>query len=117
MLAAQTPTIFGDGRQSRDFINIDNVVNANLLAAQAPAGRVAGKVYNVAGGQSITLLQLVEELNRLTGQQLRPRFEPARAGDVRASRADISAIRRDMGYDPSVSWQSGLKSTLDFYRD
>lgn len=116
MLAGQTPTIFGDGQQSRDFIYIDNVVNANLLAAEAPAARVAGRVYNVAGGQSITLLQLVEELNRLTGQQIRPRFEPARAGDVRASRADISAIRRDIGYDPAVSWQSGLKSTLDFYR-
>ncbi|HVY69198.1 MAG TPA: NAD-dependent epimerase/dehydratase family protein [Verrucomicrobiae bacterium] len=116
-LKKETPTIFGDGLQSRDFIYIDNVVAANLLAAEAPAGQAAGKVFNVAGGQSITLLQLVGELNRLTGQSIQPRIEPARAGDVRSSQADISAARHGLGYEPRVAWQTGLERTLDFYRE
>jgi UDP-glucose 4-epimerase len=116
MLQGRIPTIFGDGLQSRDFTYIDNVVHANLLAAEAPAELVAGRVFNVAGGQSINLLQLVDELNRLTGQQLRPRFEPPRVGDVRASVADISAIQKALGFQTRVSWQEGLRHTLDFYR-
>jgi nucleoside-diphosphate-sugar epimerase len=91
MLRGEAPVIFGDGQQSRDFTFISDAVAANLLAAEAPSERVAGKVFNIATGQSITLLQLVAELNRLTGQQLQPRFEPPRPGDVRSSQADISA--------------------------
>ncbi len=117
MLAGQSPTIFGDGRQSRDFTYVENAVTANLLAAEAPAEKVAGKVFNVAGGQSISVLQLVEELNRLTGRQLPPRFEAARIGDVRISQADVSAARRELGYEVKVDWQEGLHRTLDFYRD
>src|SRR6185437_809344 len=75
MLAGKAPVIFGDGLQSRDFTFIENVVSANLLAAEAPAA-VAGRVFNVAGGQSISLLQLVAELNQLTGQNLKPQLEP-----------------------------------------
>lgn len=77
----------------------------------------AGKVFNVAGGQSINLQQLVDELNRVTGQQLRPRFEPARVGDVRTSVADISAIQQALGFQTRVSWQEGLRHTLKFYRE
>jgi len=116
-LAGQSPTIFGNGRQSRDFTYVENAVAANLLAAEAPAEKAAGKVFNVAGGRSISLLQLVEELNRLTGRQLQPRFEPARAGDVRTSLADISAVRRELNYEVKVNWQEGLRRTLDFYRE
>jgi UDP-N-acetylglucosamine/UDP-N-acetyl-alpha-D-glucosaminouronate 4-epimerase len=116
MLAGQSPTIFGDGRQARDFTYVENAVAANLLAAEAPAEKVAGKVFNVAGGHSISLLQLVAELNRLTGRQLQPGFEPARAGDVRTSLADISAARRELNYEVKVVWQEGLRRTLDFYR-
>jgi UDP-glucose 4-epimerase len=116
MLAGMAPTIYGDGKQSRDFTYVENAVAANLLAAEAPAERVAGKVFNVAGGQSICLLQLVEELNRLTGQRLEPRFEPARAGDVRTSLADISAARRELNYEVKVNWQEGLRRTIEFYR-
>lgn len=115
-LAGQTPTIHGDGRQSRDFVSIQNVVRANLLAAEAPAERVAGKVFNIAGGESINLLQLVEELNRQTGQNLRPQFAAARAGDVRSSRADISAAIAELGYSVQTGWREGLRETLDFYR-
>jgi nucleoside-diphosphate-sugar epimerase len=114
MLAGKAPVIYGDGLQARDFTFIENVVQANLLAAEA--GGAAGKVFNVAGGQSISLLQLVAELNRLTGQSLKPQFEPARVGDVRSSLADISAAQRGLGYQSKVSWQEGLGRTLEFYR-
>jgi len=116
MLAGKEPVIFGDGLQARDFTYIENVVRANLLAAEAPAEKAAGKVFNVAGGQSISLLQLVADLNRLTGQLLKPRFEPPRAGDVRSSMADVSAARNALGYEATVSWQEGLERTLEFYR-
>lgn len=116
LLQGQAPLIFGDGLQSRDFIYIDNVVHANLLAAEAPAEKAAGKVFNVAGGQSINLLQLLQELNQLTGQSLTPQFQPARTGDVRSSLADISRIQADLNYQVKVSWQQGLRHTLDFYR-
>jgi UDP-glucose 4-epimerase len=116
MLSGQAPTIFGDGLQARDFVYIDNVVAANLLAAEQPADKVAGRVFNLAGGQTVTLLDLVAELNKLTGQNLSPNFQPARAGDIRHSQADISAARQDLGYEPLVPWTEGLKHTLDFYR-
>lgn len=115
-LAKERPRVFGDGRQTRDFVYVDNVVAANLAAAEQPAERVAGRVFNVATGTSITLLDLITELRRLTGQALEPRFEPGRAGDVRFSRADISAARTGLGYEPRVPWQTGLERTLDFYR-
>lgn len=116
MLQGKAPKIYGDGLQSRDFTYIDNVVSANILAAEAPSEKVAGKVFNVAGGKSITLLQLVDELNRLTQQQLKAQLEPARAGDVRASLAAIEAARAGLGYEVKATWQEGLRHTLDFYR-
>jgi len=115
-LAKERPRVFGDGRQTRDFVYVDNVVAANLAAAGQPAERVAGRVFNVATGTSITLLDLITELQRLTGQTLEPRFEAGRTGDVRFSRADISAARTGLGYEPRVPWQTGLERTLDFYR-
>ncbi len=91
MIAGRQPTVFGDGLQSRDFTYIENVVQANLLAADAPG--VSGRVINVAAGLSISLLQLVEALNRLLGSNLRPHHEPPRAGDIRESMADITEAR------------------------
>lgn len=116
LLGGDAPVIFGDGLQSRDFTYVENVIEANLLAAEAPAAKVAGKIFNVAGGESISLLELVAELNRLLGQSIAPHFEPARAGDIRHSLADIAAVRAALGYDPKVTWQEGLRRTLDFYR-
>jgi nucleoside-diphosphate-sugar epimerase len=117
MLDHQRPLIFGDGKQSRDFVYVDNVVQANLRAATAPAERAAGGVFNIGCGQSINLLQLAEELNRLTHQNLEPIFEPGRTGDVRSSQADITRARSALEYAPAVSWQEGLKQTLQFYAD
>lgn len=116
MLSGKAPLIFGDGLQSRDFAYIDNVVAANLLAAEQPAEKVAGRVFNIAGGTSVTLLDLVNELNQLTGQDLRPQHQPARSGDIRDSAADLTLARCDLGFEPQVSWREGLRQTLDFYR-
>ena len=116
MLAGQAPMIFGDGSQARDFTFVDNAVNANLRAAEAPAEKAAGKVFNVACGDSIDLIRLVKDLNQLTGQQLEPQFQPARVGDVLHSLADIRAAKEGLGYEVVVSWEEGLARTLDFYR-
>lgn len=110
------PTIFGDGLQSRDFVYIDNVVQANLLGAERPADQVAGKFFNIGGGQSINLLQLVEELGKIVGKPLSPKFGPPRVGDVKHSAADIAQAKSCLAYEPNISWQEGLRRTLEFYR-
>lgn len=117
MLKGERPRIFGDGTQSRDFTYIDNVVSANLLAAEAPAEKAAGNVYNPATGRSISLLKLVGDLNELTGQSLDPILEEPRVGDIHKSLAEISAAERDLGYKILATWEDGLAKTLDFYRD
>lgn len=115
MLKGHPPTVFGDGHQSRDFIYVKDVVEANLQVASAPAEKVAGKVFNVGCGQAVNLLQLVEALNHITGRQLKPQFEPARPGDVRFSQADTTAIRNAVDFKPATPWQVGLQETLAFY--
>lgn len=114
MAAGKTPTVHGDGLQSRDFTYVGNAVQAVIKASQAAS--VSGKVYNVGTGRSITVLDLVAALNRLLGTSITPEHEPPRTGDVRHSRADISAARRDLGYEPTVSFEEGLKKTLRWYQ-
>lgn len=113
LLEGRRPTIFGDGLQSRDFTYVANVVEANLRAAQAPG--VSGKVYNIACGSSLSVLDLLEEICRLMGKPFNPEFGPARAGDVKHSWADISAAERDLNYAPTVDLHAGLKQTVDWY--
>jgi UDP-glucose 4-epimerase len=110
MKQGKQPTIFGDGLQTRDFVYVANVVNALMLAADAKAA--AGNVYNIGSGGSVTVLQLVEALNDLLGTKLKPVHQPARAGDVRHSQADISLARRDLGYEPQVPFKDGLARTI-----
>lgn len=117
MLAGNSPLIFGDGLQSRDFTAIQNVVQANLLAAESPPDRVAGRVFNIAGGLSVTLLDLIAEINSQTNQKITPNFEPARSGDIRASQADISEAIEFLRYSPTVTWQDGIAQTLRYYRN
>src|SRR5436190_51606 len=100
MLEGKAPTILGDGKQSRDFVSIRNVVEANLLGAEAPGNMVAGRTFNIGTGSSINLLDLVDELNRQTGQDLTPNFGQARGGDAGNSHVDISAPRAQLGYEP-----------------
>jgi len=113
--AGKTPTIFGDGLQSRDFTYVTDVVQALIRAAKAT--NVSSNVYNVGTGRSVTLLDLVAALNRQLGTNTTPKHGPERAGDIRHSRADISRARRDLGYEPAVSFDDGLKETLRWYRE
>ncbi len=114
MLAGRRPTIYGDGKQSRDFTYIDNVVRGNLLAAEAPAA--VGRTINVACGGSYDLLQLVAGINKVLGTHIEPVFEPARAGDVRESLADISLAKKLLNYEPIVGFDEGLRRTVEYYR-
>jgi len=110
MKQGRRPTIFGDGLQSRDFVYVENVVHAMLRAAQA--ANVSGKVHNIGSGGSSTILDLVAALNQLLGSNILPILAPARAGDIRLSQADIARARRDLGYEPKVSFLDGLRQTL-----
>lgn len=103
----------GDGRQSRDFAYIDNVVSANLLAAVRPGGH--GRVFNVACGTTTSLLDYVSLLERLVGRKLPIRRLPARKGDVRKTFADIRATRKYLGYRPSVSFEKGVQKTWNIF--
>ena len=116
MLRGEQPIIYGDGEQSRDFTFIENVVNANLLAATAPADKVSGKVMNVATGSRITLNKTFEILCELTGYQGVPAYEPTRSGDIRDSQADIDQARELLGYRPTVDFREGLRRTVEWYR-
>lgn len=113
MLQGQRPTIFGDGRQSRDFTYVQNVVEANLLAANCSAA--AGYVLNIANGRSYDLLTLVHMLNELLGTNIEPCFEAPRPGDIRDSMADITLARSLLGYEPRVELRDGLAKTIAYY--
>ncbi len=114
LLAKQAPTIFGDGEQSRDFTYIDNVVSANLLAAETPNAN--GTVVNVGVNDRITLNQLLAELQTILGTNLTPIYQEMRAGDVRHSQADISYTEKMIGYKPIVSLAEGLRRTVEWYQ-
>lgn len=114
LLRGEQPTIFGDGLQSRDFCYVGNVVQANLLAADAKG--VSGGTFNIGVGRSTTLLDLLAELNQLLGTRVEPRFAAARAGDVRESLADISLARTQLGYEPTIGLEEGLRRSIAYYR-
>jgi UDP-glucose 4-epimerase len=116
MLAGEQPTIFGDGEQSRDFTYIDNVVHANLLAADAPAERVAGQMMNVATGSRSTLNETFRILSEFTGYAGKPAYAASRSGDIRDSLADITRAGTLLGYSPIVDFREGLRRTVDWYR-
>jgi len=116
MLAGTSPTIYGDGNQSRDFTYIDNVISANLLACEAPAQHVSGRVFNVAAGAKYTLHELYAALQLLTGFRGKPTHAPNRAGDVRDSLADTTAAEQAMGYRTLVDFKEGLRRTVEWYR-
>ena len=106
--------IHGDGQQSRDFTYIDNVVEANCLAADAPGA--AGMAFNVGCGERVSLLQIVRRLEELLGRPVERRHTPTRAGDVPHTLADIARAKRLLGYSPLVAFDEGLRRTLDYFR-
>lgn len=115
LLNNQTPVIYGDGEQSRDFTYIDNVVAANLRAAEAPAA--SGEVMNLGVCERTTLNQLLAELQRIIGTNRAPRYEDARAGDIRHSLADITRAEELLNYKPTVGLAEGLRRTVAWYRE
>jgi nucleoside-diphosphate-sugar epimerase len=117
MLRGQKPTIQGDGEQGRDFTYIANAVSANLLALDAPADRIAGRVFNIACGQRHSLNDTYWILARLTGYTAAPTYTEPRAGDIRDSLADISAARLAFGYHPLVDFEAGLAHTVAWCRE
>ncbi len=110
MLAGRRPLIYGDGRQTRDFTYVEDVVRASLLALAARG--VAGKVYDIGSGQFVTLLELVDLINDLLGTRILPEYEPPRPGDVLHCRADLAPARAELGYEPAVSLREGLRRCL-----
>ncbi len=107
------PLVFGDGEQTRDFTYVDNAVQANLLACEAP--NVSGRVFNVGGGGRSSLNNVLRELGRITGKTLEAKYDPPRDGDIRDSQADISQAREFLGYEPQVSFEEGLARTFEWY--
>ena len=115
ILEDRQPRINGDGRHSRDFTYIDNVVSLNLLALEAPRG-ACGKPYNGGIEGQFTLLQLVAEINKALGKHIDPTFGPPRAGDVEHSCASIDAAKEALAYKPIVGFEEGIRRTVDAYR-
>ncbi len=115
VLRNERPTIFGDGEQSRDFTYVDNVVQANLLAASAK--KTTGQVINIACGDSVTVNQIIDMINRIVGKSVRPVHTAPRPGDVKHSLADISLAKKTIGYKTIVPFSTGLEKAIDWYRD
>src|SRR5580692_3036581 len=116
MLRGEQPAIYGDGEQSRDFTYIDNAVEANLLACQAPAAKAAGQVFNVATGRRVSLNETFKLLQPLTSYSGQPKYEAERGGDIKHSLADISKAEAALGYKPKVDFEEGLRRTVEWYR-
>ena len=114
LLAGQSPLIHGDGRQTRDFTYVANVVDGVLRAATAEGG--SGEVINVATGGRISLLELVRAVQLILGSDKAPTFDPPREGDVKDSQADIFKARKMLGYDPSVPFEDGLRQTVAWFK-
>jgi len=116
LLSDQQPVIYGDGEQSRDFTYIDNVIAANLKAAETTKG--IGQVINIANGERVTLNQLLDHLKKLTGRnEVQVDYQDPRRGDVRDSLADIARAREFLDFVPRVDLQTGLKLTMDWWKN
>jgi nucleoside-diphosphate-sugar epimerase len=113
LLAGEPPTVFGDGEQSRDFTYVQNVVEATALAGEAP--EVAGQVFNVACGESVTINQLLAELGDLLDVEVEPSYVAPRPGEVRHSLADCTRARQSLGYEPRIGLREGLRLTTEDY--
>ena len=115
ILKDQPPTIYGDGEQSRDFTYIDNVVEANLLAARTR--HTQGEVINIACGQAVTVNEIIDKINELLGKKVKPIYTDSRPGDVKHSLADITLAQKTIGFKPTVLFNDGLKKAIDWYRN
>lgn len=116
LLHGEVPTINGDGKQSRDFTYIDNVIEANLRACQAPS-EAAGQAYNIGAGGRLFLNDIYSYLCKALDKDVEPIYGPARKGDVRDSNADISKARELLGYDPEYDFEKGIALAIDWYKE
>jgi UDP-glucose 4-epimerase len=114
ILKDEPPTVYGDGEQSRDFTYVDNVVEANLLAARAKQAK--GEVVNIACGEAITVNAIIDMINNMVGKKIKPTYVPSRKGDVKHSLADISQAKKLIGFKPVISFKDGLKKAIEWYR-
>lgn len=114
-LEGTEPLVYGDGEQTRDFTYIDNVVQATLLACEAPAAN--GRVFNVGTGQRFSLNQTLELLREISGNKLEAKYDAPRDGDIRDSQADVTLARELLGYEPTVNFSEGLRRTFAWYRE
>jgi len=115
ILKDEQPTVFGDGEQSRDFTYVENVVEANLLAAKAKG--TCGEVINIACGQAITVNETIRLINELVGGSIKPIYTDPRPGDVKHSLADVTLAKKTIGYKPKVLFREGLQKAIGWYRD
>lgn len=115
ILKDKPPTVFGDGLQSRDFTYVDNVVEANLLAARAE--HTAGQVLNIACGKAVTVNETIDVINELLGKNIKPLYTDPRPGDIKHSLADITLAQKTIGYKPTVPFKQGLKKAIDWYHN
>jgi nucleoside-diphosphate-sugar epimerase len=115
ILKDEPPTVYGDGEQSRDFTHVDNVVNANLLAARVE--HTAGEVINIACGERVTVNEIIDIINELVGKDIKPVYTNPRPGDVKHSLADITLAEKTIGYKPIVQFKKGLEKAIDWYHE
>ncbi len=115
MIKGENPVIFGDGEQSRDFLYVSNVVEANILASKS--SEASGGVFNIAAGEKITINSLVDNLNEVLDKGIKPSYSEPRPGDIKLSFADISRARKMLKYEPSVSFSEGLRETVRWYEE
>jgi len=115
VLKNNPPTVYGDGEQSRDFTYIDNVVEANLLAARAK--QTKGEVVNIACGEAVTVNDVIDIINEVLEKNVKPVYAPVRAGDVKHSLADITRAREVIGFEPVIGFEDGLRKAIDWYRE
>src|SRR5256886_12175936 len=114
VLEGRRPKIYGDGLQSRDFTYVQNVVEANLLACRVPG--VAGQVFNTACGDRITVNSMLQQIQENLGKDIAPIYALPRAGDIKHSQADITKAQEKLGYKPQISFEEGLRRTIEWYR-
>jgi nucleoside-diphosphate-sugar epimerase len=113
-LEEQQPVVYGDGEQTRDFTYVENAVQANLLACEAP--QASGSVFNIGTGDRVSLNQALQCFQRISGRRLQTKYDPPREGDIRDSQADITKAREILGYEPAVMFDEGLERTFEWYR-
>jgi nucleoside-diphosphate-sugar epimerase len=113
-LDSTSPVVFGDGEQTRDFTYVENAVQANILACEAPSA--SGRTFNVGTGHAVSLNQVLEMLQKASGKKLETKYEPAREGDIRDSLADIRLAKEFLGYEPTVLFKEGLERTYAWYQ-